>query len=157
MLGSKKYRKDNHFESPKLGETKDERKLTILSNEHSGSLRSRLDNIEKALKTFLLYHQPREQRKLLKSAESVRMEKPKRLPPKAPSLIDVLSQSIAIAEYRVAIENLKDADLAISPDVEDVGSWQFNKAAQAISAGEKAASRVLLRSKPTGVISQFRP
>jgi len=70
---------------------------------------------------------------------------------KAPSLTDVLSQTLTIAEYRVAIENMKDADLAINPDVEDIGFWQFTRAAQAIAIGKRAARRVLQQNKPTSV------
>ncbi len=48
----------------------------------------------------------------------------------------------------------QSADIAISPEVEDIGFWQFNKSAQAIAAGEKAARRVLQMSKLTSVFSQ---
>jgi predicted acylesterase/phospholipase RssA len=85
---------------------------------------------------------------MLKSLDWVKMHKPKRLQLKTPSLFHVLSQTLTIAEYRVAIENMKDADLAISPDVEDIGFGQFDKAAQAIAVGEKAASMAVQQSKP---------
>jgi predicted acylesterase/phospholipase RssA len=62
-------------------------------------------------------------------------------------LIDVLSQSLTISEYHLAVENLKDADLAISPDVEDIGFWQFNNAKKAIAAGEHAARKMLEGNK----------
>ncbi|GAI62489.1 unnamed protein product [marine sediment metagenome] len=51
------------------------------------------------------------------------------------------------------MENLKDADLVISPDIEDIGFWQFDRAAQAIAVGENAASRAVQRSKQTSVLS----
>ncbi len=89
----------------------------------------------------------------MKSLDWMRMEKSQRLQRKTPSLIDVLTQTLTIAEYRVAIENLKDADLVINPDIEDIGFWQFDKADQAIAAGEKAASRAVQRSKQTSVLS----
>jgi hypothetical protein len=41
------------------------------------------------------------------------------------------------------MENLKDTDLAISPNVEEIGFWQFNNAAKAIAAGEHAARKAL--------------
>ncbi len=90
---------------------------------------------------------------MLKSLDWMRMETSQRLKRKTPSLIDVLTQTLTIVEYRVAIENLKDADLVISPDVEDIGFWQFDKAAQAIAVGEKAASRAIQHSKQTSVLS----
>jgi len=74
---------------------------------------------------------------------------------KPPRLLDVLSQTWTIAEYRVALDNLKDADLAISPDVEEIGFWQFNNAAQAIAAGEHAARTVLKGNKLPNLSGQF--
>jgi NTE family protein len=139
----------------RLGEIRDKNELSVLSSEHSLSLRSRFDDIQNSIKTFLQDHQPGERRKMLKSLESVRIGKAKRLRNKAPSLIDVLTQSLTIAEYRVAMENLKDADMVISPEVGDINFWQFTKLAQAIAAGEKAARYVLQNSKLTSVLSKF--
>jgi predicted acylesterase/phospholipase RssA len=152
MLGSKKGRATRAGESTKLGEIGDEKELPMLSNVPSQFLQSRVDDIENSIKTFLLY-QTKLKGKMLKSLDWMRMEKSQRLQRKTPSLIDVLTQTLTIAEYRVAVENLKDADLAISPDVEDIGFWQFDKAAQAIAIGEKAASRAIQRSKQTSVLS----
>lgn len=67
----------------------------------------------------------------------------------------MLSQTLTITEYRIAVENLKDADLAISPDVEEIGFWQFNNAAQAIAAGEHAACMVLDGNELTNLSGQF--
>jgi NTE family protein len=65
-----------------------------------------------------------------------------------PSLVKVLSQSLLIPGYRVAMQNLRDADLAISPAVGRIGFFQFDRAAEAIAAGEEAARHALeLRSK----------
>ena len=88
------------------------------------------------------------------SLDWLRTKKPRRSRLKTPSLMDVLTQTLTIAEYRVAIENMKDADLAISPDVEDIGFWHFNKAAQAIAVGEEAASRAVKQSKLKSVLSR---
>jgi len=62
---------------------------------------------------------------------------------KEPRLADVLSQSLSIVEYHIAMENLKGADMAISPLSGNIGFWQFNKAAEAINAGEIATRLVL--------------
>ena len=157
MHRSKKSRIAHPGKSTKLGEIEDERKLTMLSsaqriplisNMRSLPLLSRFDDIENAINRFLTYRQPKLQSAMLKPFDWVQKVNPKRLKPKTPSLIDVLSQTLIIAEYRVAMENLKNADLVISPDVEDIGFWQFHKAAQAIALGEEAARLVIQRSKP---------
>jgi NTE family protein len=71
---------------------------------------------------------------------------------KAPSFIDVLTQSMIIAEYRIAMDNLEDADIAICPEVEDIGFWQFTKAVQAIEAGERATRIVLETNKQASLL-----
>jgi hypothetical protein len=48
---------------------------------------------------------------------------------------------------------LKDADLVISSEVKDISFLQFEKAAQAITIGEKAVSRAIQRIKQTSVLS----
>ena len=137
----------------RLGEIVD-RSETTVSSEPSPSLQSHFNAIQNGIKMLLQDHQPWKQMKTLKSLEPVRMDKAKRLQSKAPSLIDVLTQSLTIAEYRVAMENLKNADMVISPEVEDINFWQFTKLAQAIEAGEKAARYILQNSKLTSVLSK---
>ncbi len=70
-------------------------------------------------------------------------EKTGKARPRAPSIIDVLVQSIGITGYHLALEDLKESDLAISPDVASIGFWQIERAAEAISAGEKATREAL--------------
>jgi len=154
MCNPKKGRNYPACELLRLGKIRDKKMLSMVSNEYSRSLRLRLDDIQNAVKTFLPDDQPQEQRKTLNSSDSVRMDKAKRLQNKAPSLIDVLTQTLNIAEYQVAMENLKDADIVISPELEDIGFWQFAKSAQAIAAGEKAARQVLQKNKLTHILSQ---
>jgi NTE family protein len=113
----------------------------------SQSLRSRLEDIEGAIEAFLHHHQPRRQEPLSQPIQSEGIVQAKLLPSKAPSIIDMLSQSLTIAACRVALENLKAADLAITPATENIGSWQFNKAAEAVAVGEEAARRALRRAK----------
>ena len=138
MFGSKKGRKVHTGESTKHGKIENKNKPTTLLKAPNQFVQSRVDDIEKSTKTFFLY-QTKLKRKIMESLDWMRMEKL--------SLIDVLTQTLTIAEYRVAIENLKDADLIISPDVEEIGFWHFDKAALAIEAGEKAANRAIQRSK----------
>jgi NTE family protein len=130
-----------------LEETGDDSDLAMVSRIDKLSLRSRIDDIENATKMFLISHRPTGGRGILKSSPSSEVNRVRRLRTKPPGLIEVLSQSLTIAEYRIAVENLKDADLAISPDVQEIGFWQFNNAAQAIAAGEQAARMVLDESK----------
>jgi len=137
----------------KLGETTDETKLATASSIHSRSLRSRIDDIENATKLFLISHRPK-RGGMSKSPTLSGVNKTRRLRTKSPGLIDILSQTLTIAEYRVALENLKDADLAISPDVEGIGFWQFYNAAQAIAAGEHAARMALDGKKLTILLGQ---
>ncbi len=61
----------------------------------------------------------------------------------APNVVKVLIQSLYIPGYRIAMENLEDADLAISPEVGNIGFFQFDKEVEAIEAGEKAARSAL--------------
>jgi NTE family protein len=157
MQKSKKSRIAHTDKSTKLGEIENERNPTMLSsgqrlpllpNVRSLPLQSRFNDIENALHRFLLYRHPRLQRGMLKPLDWVQKVNPKRLKPETPSLIDVLSQTLIIAEYRVAMENMKNADLVINPDVEGIGFIQFHKAAQAIAVGEEAARLAIQRSKP---------
>jgi predicted acylesterase/phospholipase RssA len=58
-------------------------------------------------------------------------------------MVKVLIQSLYIPGYRIAMENLQGADLAISPEVGDIGFFQFDKEVEAIEAGERAARKAL--------------
>ena len=124
------------------GSTVDEGGLDTPSDQPGRSLRARLDDIESSIRTFLQLHQSREPESSLKPADSLQAEKARHPHVKSPSLIEVLSHTVTIAEYRVAVENLKGADVAISPDTGDIGFWHFEKAAQAISVGEQATRRL---------------
>jgi predicted acylesterase/phospholipase RssA len=64
---------------------------------------------------------------------------------KEPRLYDVISQTLSIIEYRIAMENIKEADIAITPFNGNIGFWQFNRAAEAIKAGELATRLTLQR------------
>ena len=150
--------KDHHYQvcgSTKLEEVRDKTGLATESKIDSYSLRSRIADIENATKMFLMSHRPKGGRGILKSPPMAEVNKVRRVRTKSPGLIDVLSQTLTIAEYRVAMENLKDADLAISPDVEEIGFWQFNNAAQAIAAGERAARMVFSGNKLTNLSGSF--
>lgn len=124
-----------------------EKKLTTLLNPPGEDVLSRLEGIENGIDKFLLYHTTKIQRKMLKSLDWMHLNRSKKSRRKMPSLIDVLTQTLTIAEYRVAIENLKAADLAINPRIEDIGFWQFDRAALAIAVGERAAKQAIKQYK----------
>jgi len=72
-----------------------------------------------------------------------RLRRSKQPKPSAPNVVKVLIQSLYIPGYRIAMENLEAADLAISPEVGNIGFFQFDKEVEAIEAGEKAAQLAL--------------
>lgn len=118
-----------------------------LSGIHGRTMQSHIDDINNATRHFLISHRPgtpQNQFKIKPRKEDTNMVSASI---KAPRLIDVLSQTITIAEYHVAAENLKEADIAISPDVSRVGFWQYNNARQAILLGEQAAREALADKK----------
>ena len=135
-------------QAAKSDEMVHERKLTMRPEVPSRFIQSRVDDIENSIRKFLLHHNKLKS-KMLKSLDWLRMETPHIFRLKTPGLINISTQTLTIIEYRVAIENLEDADLVISPDIDDIGFWQFDKAAQAIAVGEKAASLAVQRSRPT--------
>jgi NTE family protein len=141
-------------ESTKSEETGNTSESVTSSRIDSHSLRSRISDIENAAKLFLMAHSPRRSSGILKSSNSQEAPQIPRARTKSPGFIRVLSQTWTIAEYRVAMENLKDSDLAINPEVENIGFWQFNNAAQAIAAGERAARLALKGNKITKLLKQ---
>jgi predicted acylesterase/phospholipase RssA len=123
----------------------------IPSNIQSLPIMAPINKVEYSITTFLLYHQPKVRRNMLKSLNWVGLGKLRRLRRKTPNLFKVLSQTLTITEYRIAMENMKFVDLGISPDVEDIGFWDFDKAAQAIAVGEEGAARALQNIEPVSV------
>jgi NTE family protein len=77
------------------------------------------------------------------SARESRPRKSKPAKPRAPNVVKVLIQSLYIPGHRIAMENLEGADLAISPELGDIGFFQFDKEVEAIEAGERAARKAL--------------
>jgi len=61
-------------------------------------------------------------------------------------IIDIMAQTLHIAEYHVASENIKGADLVISPDTTKIGVWHFTRVAEAVTLGESAAEAALLKA-----------
>lgn len=60
-----------------------------------------------------------------------------------PHFREVLTQALRIRSYHTALENVKGADMAIHPAVEQIDFWHFHRAAEAIALGEQAARETL--------------
>ncbi len=91
-------------------------------------------------------HEPEDDQEDEEQEESTRESRQRKTrTPKSssPNVVKVLIQSLYIPGYRIAMENLEDADLAISPEVGNIGFFQFDKEVEAIEAGEKAARLAL--------------
>ncbi len=140
-------------ESPESGETDNRTMSDEFSEARGGSLLSRIEDIENAIKIFFTPRHRRENKGKLKYSLKPKKEKVRRTRSGSPRLTDVLIQSLTITEYWIAMENLKGANLAISPDVGHVGFWQFNRAAEAIAAGELAA-RIILEKNTLPILSR---
>jgi NTE family protein len=147
MCNPKKDPKYQVCELVKPGDAGDYPDLSAVPRIDGHSLQSHIDVIENATKTFLTSRHPKQGTKIAELPSSPLTNKARRLRRKTPGLIEVLSQTLTIAEYQIAMENLKDADVAISPAVEEIGFWQFSGAAQAIAAGEAAARSALDMNK----------
>jgi predicted acylesterase/phospholipase RssA len=96
-----------------------------------------LAGIEKAVKDFITQHNKK------KKTCTDETGKTTNTVVKPPTLWEVVSQSLAIMQYHVAMENIKTADMVISPDIANIGFWQFTRAAEAIKAGGTAAREAL--------------
>jgi NTE family protein len=116
---------------------------SIVPGAHVKFHKSRVSSIDNAIRRFLLYKQPGMQRLIARKPSAIFSIKPKLVNTGDPKVFEVLSQSISIIEYRIAMDNLMSADIAITPTRQNVGYWAFHRAADAIEAGEKTA-RLLL-------------
>ena len=111
------------------------------------SHRSRAQDIEQSVRNFFLSRLSRQKRQMIDKIDLAAQDRSIFLPKKEPTLSTVVSQTLSIVEYRLAIENIKEADIAITPFSGNIGFWQFNRASEAITAGEIAARLTLQRSE----------
>jgi NTE family protein len=125
-----------------------------MSGVYGRTMQSHISDVDNATRKFLVSHRLLMSSKNKTPSNSNKSRNNSLSLSKAPRLIDVLSQTITIAEYHVAVENLKEADVAISPDVSRVGFWQYNNARQAIDLGEQAAREVLADKKLSQLLKQ---
>ena len=82
-------------------------------------------------------------RKKATAATESQMRRSETARQRRPNLVQVLSQSLLIPGYRIAVQDLAGADLAISPAAGGIGFFDFDRAAEAIAAGEEAAREAL--------------
>ncbi|MGI2336190.1 MAG: patatin-like phospholipase family protein [Dehalogenimonas sp.] len=66
---------------------------------------------------------------------------------KPPNIFQVLSQVIYIASGHLAAVGLKEADVAIEPDMTGIHLADFNLASKAVTCGERAAEKALVDIK----------
>jgi len=64
---------------------------------------------------------------------------------KTPGIVETGMQAIAIMERHLAIPQLLEADVVITPEVGDIGSVEYFRARECIARGEKAAREILER------------
>ena len=61
----------------------------------------------------------------------------------APSIIQVIMQTIHISNYKIITSSLAGADVVIEPDIGDIGYSDFHRAAECISRGAEAADAAI--------------
>ncbi|MFH1904823.1 MAG: patatin-like phospholipase family protein [bacterium] len=71
----------------------------------------------------------------------------KKIDPNTPNIIDVLMHSFYIMEYKIAVLELKKADIIINPEVNHISILEFHKGAEAIAEGYKSVLDVLPKIK----------
>jgi NTE family protein len=135
---------------------------------HAGSIRmeeikpveskkseSRIKDINSGITKFLLSTVTKnEKQKDIQS--NILKDSLAQLMPGGVSLSDVISQTFSIVQYRIAMDNIREANLAISPFTGNIGFWQFNRAREAITAGEIAARLALQRDDIARIMLQRR-
>ncbi|MCK4401777.1 patatin-like phospholipase family protein [bacterium] len=107
--------------------------LTKLNNKIDKLIQANKDKIE-AIREFS---------SILKN----KIYKDKQIYPNTPNIIDVLIHSFYIMEYRIAVLELKKADIIINPEVNNISTLEFHKGAEAISEGYKSVLDVLPKIK----------
>ena len=125
----------------------DEMQKPIIPGAHVKYHESRVSSINEGIRRFLLYKQPKLQRLVARKPSGIFSIKPKAVSTGEPSVFEVLSQSLSLIEYHTAMENLIDADIAITAPERTVGYWEYHRAAEVIEAGEKATRLLLQRDE----------
>jgi len=85
--------------------------------------------------------------KLLNSLRKLALKRSSSIDKNTPSIFETVIAAIYSMEYQIARLQLKNADLIISPEVDSLGSLEFFRAQEAITAGYKKAFEVLKKIK----------
>jgi len=96
-------------------------------------INAKLEEFVQENKTFL--------NPLLESAEKIKnnIEKmKKRIIDRPPTAISVILKTMVLMEYQISQASLRDADIVIKPDVDDIDLLEFHRAEEAIDAGVKS-------------------
>jgi NTE family protein len=121
----------------------------------SKNSQSRIKDINNGVTRFLLSTVTKQEKK--KDIQNIGLKDSlAQLMPGGVSLSDVISQTFSIVQYRIAMDNIREANLAISPFTGNIGFWQFNRAREAISAGEISARLALQRDDIARIMLQRR-
>ncbi len=110
----------------------------IIPGTHVQFHETRINNIDKGIRDFMLYGQPKLRKLIARRPSAIFSIKPKLVHVGDPAIFEVLTQSLSIIEHRTAMENLADADISITPLEKTIGYWEYHRAAEAIEAGERA-------------------
>ncbi len=63
------------------------------------------------------------------------------------SLVDIVTQTIDIMEYKIIQSNLKEADVVITPKVNDISWAEYYNASKIIKLGEQATLKIIPKLK----------
>jgi NTE family protein len=110
--------------------------------ETSVVFRDRALKIENAIKAMALNPRPALKR-LTQDRQQILRAAPRLILRNRPNVLEVVSQSVNIVEYHIGMDNLKQANMVITPARDTIGLWQFNRAAEAIAIGEETAREAL--------------
>ncbi len=122
-----------------ISETIDSRNYT--KNKPLTKLNNKIDKLIQANKDKI--ETIREFSSILKN----KIYKGQQIDPNTPNIIDVLIHSFYIMEYRIAVLELKKADIIINPKVNEISTLEFHKGTKAISEGYKSVEDVLPKIK----------
>lgn len=62
---------------------------------------------------------------------------------RAPNIFEVLLQAIYVMEYEIAQLNLKQADVTINPELQNIGALEFHRAEECITKGYQKAKEII--------------
>jgi len=85
--------------------------------------------------------------KLINSLRKITLSRVSSIDKNTPSIFETVIAAIYSMEYQIARLQLKNADLIISPEVDSLGSLEFFRAQEAITAGYKKGLEVLKKIK----------